>query len=144
MKERAFSLLEMLIALCVVGLLLGVALPGYERQLQRVKRSTAIAALEHLRARQEQFFVHHRRYAETFAELGLGEGAHCIDAQGQQIAADAQQRCYCVVLEEVTSMAYVFRATAQLRQRRDRQCVELVIDQQGRRSASPGATGDCW
>ncbi|WP_170150220.1 type IV pilin protein [Parahaliea mediterranea] len=142
-----FSLLEILIALCIVGLLLGVALPGYERQLQRVKRSTAIAALEGLRARQEQFFAHHRRYAETFAELGLGDSgdsSYSIDGQGAQVAADAPQRSYRIALEDVTPGAYVLRAAAQLRQRRDSLCVELEIDHRGKRGAAPGTVADCW
>ncbi|MFV0278510.1 MAG: type IV pilin protein, partial [Parahaliea sp.] len=52
-----FSLIELLIALAMVGILLGVAMPAYERQVLRVQRGIAALTLETLRTRQEQYFA---------------------------------------------------------------------------------------
>lgn len=139
-----FSLVELLVVMAIVALLLGVALPGYERQLQRVKRTTALGVLEQLRARQERFFVHHHRYAETFSELGLGGEVYAIDAEGRAVAPDSMQRSYRITLKAASALQYEFRAYAQLRQQRDERCRELAVDGRGLREARPGSVRECW
>ncbi|TXS91417.1 prepilin-type N-terminal cleavage/methylation domain-containing protein [Parahaliea maris] len=139
-----FSLVELLVVTAIVAILLGVALPGYERQMLRVKRTTALAVLEQLRARQERFFVHHHRYAETFNELGFASEVYAIDAEGRAVEPDSRQRSYRITLTAATGLGYQLRAIAQLRQRRDARCQELAVDGRGAREAQPGAVEECW
>ncbi|HEX6361593.1 MAG TPA: type IV pilin protein, partial [Albitalea sp.] len=67
---RGFSLPEVLCALAVLGLLLGVAWPGLRHAVQQARRLDAVAALLQLQVAQEGHRAQHRRYG-TLEELHL-------------------------------------------------------------------------
>lgn len=77
-KEQGFSLLELMIAVAVVGILAGVAYPSYLSMLQDTRRSDGQAALMDLAARQERFFYDQRTYAGS-----IGAGANQLNAPAQ-------------------------------------------------------------
>jgi type IV pilus assembly protein PilE len=58
-----FSLIEVLIALAIVGLLSAIALPNYTAHVVRARRAEARAALSDVVQQQERFYAANRRYA---------------------------------------------------------------------------------
>jgi type IV pilus assembly protein PilE len=143
-KAAGFTLIEMMIAIVVVGILLMVALPGYQQHALKSKRSLGRAELQEVMARQEQYFVNNRQYATSLADLGLAN-PYAIDADANDVAADSANRIYTIALASATALAYTLTATPQLGQADDTQCGTLQITSTGVKSATGSAGAvECW
>ena len=117
---RGFSLVELLIALAIAGVLAALALPGYSQVMQRALRQDARLALLHIQRRQEGFFGNHLVYSSD--------------------APPRSERGY-YLLELLTSadgMSYpaLARADPAGRQAGDSHCAQLAIDETGRRRSA--------
>jgi len=76
---RGFTLVELMIAVAVVGILATVAYPSYVNQLRQSRRTDAKTALLDLAARQERFFSVNNIYAQTPVQLGYAGAAFPVD-----------------------------------------------------------------
>ena len=63
-RQRGFSLIELMVAVAIVGILAAVAVPSYRAYLQRGNRSAAKAAIMDLAAREQQHLMTNRAYAD--------------------------------------------------------------------------------
>ena len=86
-----------MIALVIVGVLLMVSLPSYQRQAMQARRALARSELQEVAVRQEQFFLDHRRYAQTLGELGYPGDPSALDDQGNTLAS-AEGGIYLIAL----------------------------------------------
>ena len=64
-KQLGFTLIELMIAVAIVGIIAAVAVPNYTEYVKRASRAEAAAALLDTANKQEQFFVDNREYTET-------------------------------------------------------------------------------
>ncbi len=71
-KARGLTLVELLMALAILGLLAGLALPSYRQYVERMKVTTAIADIVTIDANIERFFAINRRLPATLADVGMG------------------------------------------------------------------------
>lgn len=69
---RAFTLIEMMIAVAIIGILASVALPAYSDYVRRGHLPEAFGALAEFRARMEQYYQDNHSYGS----------AACADAAG--------------------------------------------------------------
>lgn len=69
--SRGLTLLELMIALAVVGLLASLAYPSYAAQLRKARRAEAQQVLMDAALRQHQILLDTRAYAATLADTGL-------------------------------------------------------------------------
>lgn len=72
-----FSLIEMMIAIAIVGIITAVALPAYKESIRKSRRADAFAALATVQQAQERWRSNHETYADntaltTAAPTGLG------------------------------------------------------------------------
>ena len=70
--SAGFTLIEVLIAIAVVGILTAIALPQYTLYVQRSRVVEAHSTLNDIRTRQEQFFQDTRRYDDGAGNCGVG------------------------------------------------------------------------
>lgn len=68
--DRGFSLVEMLIAIVVAGVLATIAYPSYVAYKVRANRSAAQSLLIDLANRQQLYLLDARSYASTLHDLG--------------------------------------------------------------------------
>ncbi|MBK6290048.1 MAG: prepilin-type N-terminal cleavage/methylation domain-containing protein [Gammaproteobacteria bacterium] len=69
-RARGFSLIELVVALAMTGILVAIALPGYRQHILRGHRSAAQGQMLDIANRQLQFLLANRGYAGSFAALG--------------------------------------------------------------------------
>ena len=131
---RGVTLIELIIVMTVMGILLTMALPGYQNYTMRVHRSEAIRLL--LQASMCQQRVH--------ASRGTYDTSMCLPVSEQQRYRISYQ------LPNRQSQTYIAVATPTGAQRSD-PCGRLALDQNGTRSINANGTNTktitvakCW
>jgi type IV pilus assembly protein PilE len=141
---KGFTLIELIVVVAIVAILLIVSLPSYQRYVYTTQRALARAYMLEVMARQEQFFLDHKRYAENLVELGFSASPYAIDAHGNLVSASSDQRIYLIDLSP-SEGEYTLRATPQLGQIADRLCGTLSVKSSGVKfAAGAGAAAECW
>lgn len=139
-----YTLLELMMVLVIAGVLYFIALPAYEYALLKSTRAVARAILFDVTARQEQYFINHKRYATSIASLGLPQ-PYYISPQAEAVQEAAA--AYRVDLE-VDAGAYVgVKAIPLNRQVADSNCMTFRLSRIGVRTVSgtqAGSPATCW
>lgn len=68
---HGFTLIELMIAIAIVGILTAIAYPSYQQYVIRGHRANAQQFLSDLAQRQEQFLIDSRLYGATAAALNM-------------------------------------------------------------------------
>jgi len=102
--RSGFSLIELLVALAIVGILASIAYPSFMGSIRKSRRSDAISALTRLQQAQEQHRSNFAKYAGTPDGLpssgGLGLSTSSPDGH------------YSIAISNNTEIGYVASATA--------------------------------
>ena len=77
-SNKGLTLIELLTAVLIVGILAGIAIPWYTGYLQRARRVDAKTALEQLRAAQEMWRAERGVYSVNVVELRTTYGVPAI------------------------------------------------------------------
>lgn len=70
-KQRGFTLLELMIVVAVIGILASIALPNYQEYLKKARRSAAQSHMMDIAQRQQQYLIDARSYATTLSDLNV-------------------------------------------------------------------------
>lgn len=92
LRHAGFTLIELMIALAVVAILAGIAIPEYSSQVLRSQLSAATGSLKEVRARMEQRYADNRAYTDVagacaipnFLDLDSGFNFTCVPANAGQ------------------------------------------------------------
>jgi type IV pilus assembly protein PilE len=74
-KSTGFSLIEMMIVVLVVAILVAIALPAYQTQMQESRRTSAKTGLLDVASREEKYFSTNNVYTGSFINLGYPASA---------------------------------------------------------------------
>jgi type IV pilus assembly protein PilA len=89
-RRRGFSLIELLIVITIIGILLTMAMPQFNKVLMHTRETAAMTAVQTVRDMQIQYQGQYGRFAKTLAELGPppGGGAASSPAAAGLIPTD--------------------------------------------------------
>ena len=136
-----FTLIELMIVVAIVAIILAVALPGYQQQVLKTKRSLARGELLEVVARQEQYFVNNKQYATDLTNLGYPTNGYGIDDDTNAVALGAG--LYNISLASATTTAFTLEADPTGGQTRDTRCGKLTLSSTGVKGAD-GSVSTCW
>ena len=71
MKNRGFTLIEIMIVVAVIGILAAIAFPSYQSQIRKSNRAAAQAVLMDAANKQQFYLTSQREYADTLAKLNV-------------------------------------------------------------------------
>ncbi len=141
---RAFTLLELLIALGIVGILMAFAYPSYRDYIMRAARSDAYIGVKNMAGLMEKQYAVQNRYEEIPA-MQSPEGYYSIRGV-TGIAAETE--CNTATSDTSATFAYTILATpiAGRSQASDDECSCLLLTSNGVKGSidSNGAPADCW
>ena len=69
MKERGFSLLELIVVMTIIGLLVGITLPAYRDATQRAREATLKEDLTRMRTAIDEYYTDKGEYPPALADL---------------------------------------------------------------------------
>lgn len=128
-RHAGLTVIEVVIALAIVAILVTLAVPGYQRYLQRAERAEAVRALLAAAACQERL-----RAAAGYYDTG-----RCLDG----LDSDTWRFRFDPAGDDA-ALAYTAIAVPR-RTRAGDLCGSLSLDQAGTRAISgQGEVGDCW
>lgn len=132
-QQNGFTLVELMIAVAIVGILTSVGYPSYQKHIQKAKRSEAQAALVSFATAMEQWRV------ENNNSYAIPTGTSIFT---NQVPTDGGTKTYSLsVTADATS--YTLKATPE---QTDEECGVLVLSNKGEKGSKDALTdtAGCW
>jgi prepilin-type N-terminal cleavage/methylation domain-containing protein len=84
MKQRGFTLIELMIVVAIIGILATVVMPSYRNYVLESQREDTMTKLLQVVQLQERFYLNNGSYAAAMGNPGLG---YTVNALGQWVIA---------------------------------------------------------
>ena len=135
-----FTLVELVIVVVIVGLLMSIALPGYQESMRKGRRTDAKAGLMDAANRQERFVLDRSRYTADMTDHGFAadpmnseEGHYSIDVEAPDTDCPVAT-CYVLTATPVAGGA----------QADDARCSSFSLSSGGAKTATGTGASECW
>lgn len=135
-QTRGFTLIELMIAVTILAIIVGIAYPSYTSHVAQSGRAEGVALLLDAANRQQQYYLDHHAYTSDMTKLG-----YSADPQF------SETRLYSVDATAADVNGFTLVATAKGAQAtRDTGCTSLSLNELGTRGSNGNATdtSGCW
>ncbi|MEN9543883.1 MAG: hypothetical protein RLZZ598_716 [Pseudomonadota bacterium] len=151
--ECGFSLIELLIAVVVVGILAAIAFPSFMDSIRKSRRSEAFTALNNVQQAQERFRSNNANYTTNLTSSPNNSDE---SLRGLGLTASTPGGYYTIVVTDANATSYTVTATANTgtSQANDGDCAKLGVQLNGGNlqyaaasgsgSLSWGGANRCW
>lgn len=124
-RQRGFTLIELMVAVAIIGVLAALAYPSYTEHVRKGRRADAQAALMELAQQLERHYTLHNSYAAaTLASAVI----------------DRVSAYYTITLSAQQAQSFTLEAKPTSRQSAD-PCGPMTLDHTG---ATTALTSGCW
>lgn len=138
---RGVTLIELMIAVAIVGILAAIAYPSYQAQVRRGNRTDAKAELMEVAQELEKCFTRLGRYQPTAA----GQCVAYDNIVAGNRTSEAGKYLLSFVPGSVSATTYTLQAVLQEGRGNDPECLTLRLDQTGLRGSTGTAeAATCW
>ncbi len=153
MKNRGFTLIEMMIVVIVIGMLASIAIPAFTDFMHKSRRSDGITTLLALQQAQQRLRGNCKHYAEDLNGAADDCAATAADSQ-LKFSSTSSEGYYTINITagSASANAYTATATAQGAQLSDNKCRTLILEVDNTtpdgarksKDADGNATTECW
>jgi type IV pilus assembly protein PilE len=102
-KLKAFTLMELLIVLIIIGILVLLALPNLMPLISKAKSTEAQLQLEHVHTLEKSYFYLHSKYSNNFTDIAF---------EPAKLTTQGGNANYVIEIIEATNTTMKARATA--------------------------------
>ena len=148
-----FTLIELMIAVAIIGILVKLAYPAYTQSVLKSHRAEAKSALLDLASREERYFGTANQYTPSAPALGYATTA-TVTTSAPMAVMTGNAAYYNLSVQvpdpgatSTSAPTFLATATAVNSQTRDTKCVNFTLNQAGVQGLSGGATdtpANCW
>ena len=128
-RSQGFSLIELMIAVVIVGILAAIAIPMYSDYVTRSRRADGQATLMQIAQELERCYTQFSKYNDN----------SCSVVNGGVVSETSDQGFYVVTANKLDESAFTLTATPQNEQADDTDCGELKLTHLGNQLPP-----DCW
>lgn len=145
-RLRGFTLLEVLIAVAIVGILATIAIPSYTKSIAKTQRRAAQVCLSSFATQMERFYTTNLRYCVDTSPADGTCDSTVFTLPGLDCASAANSGKDYTYSAAVGASTYTLTAAPKTGQStRDAVCGSLSLNQVGTKTASgTGGVSECW
>jgi type IV pilus assembly protein PilE len=144
LRHTGFSLIELMVAVLVIGILASIAVPTYTAQTRKSRRTEARTALLDLAGREERVLSVNNSYSALPTDVG-----YTGTTWGTGISVGSGYYTVVVAAPDTANQpgvtnSFLITATAVLSQANDAGCATLSVNQLGQQTATGTDSTNCW
>ena len=129
-RSQGFSLIELMIAVVIVGILAAIAIPMYSDYVTRSRRADGQATLMQVAQELERCYTQFSKYKDDSCSVVSSSGT---------VNETSDQGFYLVTANNLNESSFTLAATPQNKQANDTDCATLTLNHLGIELPA-----DCW